>query len=103
MLLPEKASALVEGAWQSIAGTHRSLQGVVAPAQISAAMQTLQPNCLKQLTAANQSFLPARYIIIDRLLRKSAHEAQGRGGQSRSGARSCLLSSGENGDMPGLV
>jgi hypothetical protein len=31
----------------AIAGTHRSLQGVVAPAQISAAMQTLQPNCLK--------------------------------------------------------
>ena len=54
MLLPEKASALAEGAWQfipeltvAIAGTHRSLRGVVAPAQISAAMQTLQPNCLK--------------------------------------------------------
>jgi hypothetical protein len=34
VLLPEKASALVEGAWQSIAGTHRSLHGVLAPAQI---------------------------------------------------------------------
>jgi hypothetical protein len=54
VLLPEKASALVEGAWQSIpelavaiVGDHRSLHGMVPLADISTAMQTLQSNCLK--------------------------------------------------------
>jgi hypothetical protein len=54
VLLPEKASALVEGAWQSIpelavaiAANHRSLHGVIPLADIRTAMQTLQSNCLK--------------------------------------------------------
>jgi hypothetical protein len=54
VLLPEKASALVEGAWQSIpelavaiTGDHPSLHGVIPLADISTAMQTLQSNCLK--------------------------------------------------------
>jgi len=54
VLLPEKASALVEGAWQSIpelavaiAGDHRSLHGVLPLADIRTAMRTLQSNCLK--------------------------------------------------------
>jgi hypothetical protein len=54
VLLPEKASALVEDAWQSIpelavaiAENHRSLHGVIPVADISAAMQTLQSNCPK--------------------------------------------------------
>jgi hypothetical protein len=54
VLLPEKASALVEGAWQSIlelavaiAANHRSLHGVIPLADIPTAMQTLQSNCPK--------------------------------------------------------
>jgi hypothetical protein len=56
VLLPEKASALVEHAWQSIpelavaiAEDHRSLHGVIPLADISTAMQTLQSNCPKAL------------------------------------------------------
>ena len=52
VLLPEKASALVENAWQSapelavaIAENHRSLRGVIPLTDISTAMQTLQSNC----------------------------------------------------------
>ena len=54
VLLPEKASALVERAWRSIpelavaiSEDHRSLHGVIPLADISIAMQTLQWNCLK--------------------------------------------------------
>jgi hypothetical protein len=54
VLLPEKASALVENAWQSvpelavaITENHRSLHGVIPLADISTAMQTLQSNCPK--------------------------------------------------------
>jgi hypothetical protein len=54
VLLPEKASALVEHAWLSapelavaIAGTHRSLHGVVPLGDIGTAMQTLESNCQK--------------------------------------------------------
>ena len=54
VLLPEKASALVENAWQSIpelavaiAENHRWLHGVISLSDISAAMQTLQSNCPK--------------------------------------------------------
>lgn len=54
VLLPEKASALVEHAWQSIselavaiAEDRRSLRGVIPLADIGSAMQTLQSNCLK--------------------------------------------------------
>jgi hypothetical protein len=54
VLLPEKASALVEDAWQSIpelavaiADNHRSLHGVIPLDDISTAMQTLQSNCPK--------------------------------------------------------
>jgi hypothetical protein len=56
VLLPEKASALVEHAWQSIpelavaiAEDHRLLHGVISVADISTAMQTLQSNCPKAL------------------------------------------------------
>ena len=52
VLLPEKASALVENAWQSIpelavaiADNHRSLHGVISLADIGTAMRTLQLNC----------------------------------------------------------
>jgi hypothetical protein len=52
VLLPEKASALVENAWQSapelavaIAEDHRLLHGVIPLTDISTAMQTLQSNC----------------------------------------------------------
>ncbi|MGC2078972.1 MAG: hypothetical protein WA728_23675 [Xanthobacteraceae bacterium] len=52
VLLPEKASALVENAWQSvpelgvaIAENHRSLHGIIPLADISTAMQILQSNC----------------------------------------------------------
>src|SRR6516165_2287565 len=55
VLLPEKASALVEHAWQSvpelvvtIAENHRSLHGVIPMADINTAMQTLQSNCQKR-------------------------------------------------------
>lgn len=58
VLLPEKASALVEHAWQSIpelavviAEDHRSLHGVIPLADLSTAMQTLQSNCPKALRA----------------------------------------------------
>jgi len=54
VLLPEKASALVEHAWQSIselavaiAEDRRSLRGVIPVADIGSAMRTLQSNCLK--------------------------------------------------------
>jgi hypothetical protein len=54
VLLPEKASALVEHAWRSIpelavaiAEDHRSLHGVIPLADITTAMQTLQSNCLR--------------------------------------------------------
>ena len=52
VLLPEKASALVEHAWLSvpelrvaIAEDHRSLHGVVPLADITGAIKTLQSNC----------------------------------------------------------
>jgi hypothetical protein len=52
VLLPEKASALVEDAWQSvpeltvsISESRRSLHGVIPLADISTAMRTLQSNC----------------------------------------------------------
>lgn len=52
VLLPEKASALVEDAWQSvpeltvsISESRRSLHGVIPLADIRTAMQTLQSNC----------------------------------------------------------
>ena len=54
VLLPEKASALVEHAWQSIpelavtiTEDHRSLHGTISLADINTAMQTLQSNCPK--------------------------------------------------------
>ena len=54
VLLPEKASALVERAWRSIpelavaiSDDHRSLHGVIPVADIGTAMRTLQSNCLK--------------------------------------------------------
>ena len=54
VLLPEKASALVEHAWRSsaelavaIADDHHSLRGVIPLTDIGTAMQTLQSNCLK--------------------------------------------------------
>jgi hypothetical protein len=54
VLLPEKASALVEDAWQSvpelavsISESRRSFHGVIPLADIGAAMQTLQSNCPK--------------------------------------------------------
>ena len=54
VLLPEKASALVEHAWRSIpelavaiSEPRRSLHGVIALADIGTAMRTLQSNCLK--------------------------------------------------------
>jgi len=54
VLLPEKASALVERAWRSIpelavaiSENRRSLHGVIPVADISTAMRTLQSNCLK--------------------------------------------------------
>jgi hypothetical protein len=56
VLLPEKASALVEHAWQSvpelavtIAEDHRLLHGAIPVADISIAMQTLQSNCRNAL------------------------------------------------------
>ncbi len=56
VLLPEKASALVEGAWQSmpelavaIAENNRSLHGVIPLSDLTTAMQTLQSNCPKAL------------------------------------------------------
>jgi hypothetical protein len=52
VLLPEKASALIEDAWQSvpelavsISENRRSLHGVIPLADISTAMRTLQSNC----------------------------------------------------------
>jgi hypothetical protein len=55
VLLPEKASALVEHAWRSvpelavtIAENHSSLHGVIPVADINTAMQTLQSNCQKR-------------------------------------------------------
>jgi hypothetical protein len=52
VLLPEKASALLEHSWQSvpeltvtIAGSQRSLHGVIPLDDIGSAMQTLQSNC----------------------------------------------------------
>jgi hypothetical protein len=55
VLLPEKASALVENAWQSvpelavtIAENHRSLHGVIPLANINTAMQALQSNCQRR-------------------------------------------------------
>jgi hypothetical protein len=54
VLLPEKASALVERAWRTIpelavaiTEDHHSLRGVIPLADISTAMQILQSNCLK--------------------------------------------------------
>ena len=54
VLLPEKASALVERAWRSIpelavaiSEPRRSLHGVIPLTDISTAMRTLQSNCLK--------------------------------------------------------
>jgi hypothetical protein len=56
VLLPEKASALVGHAWQSvpelavtIAEDHRLLHGAIPVADISIAMQTLQSNCRKAI------------------------------------------------------
>jgi hypothetical protein len=52
VLLPEKASALVEDAWQSvpelsisIAENRRSIHGVISLADIGTAMRTLQSSC----------------------------------------------------------
>jgi hypothetical protein len=52
VLLPEKASALIEDAWQSvpelsitIAENRRSIHGVISLAGIGTAMRTLQSNC----------------------------------------------------------
>ncbi len=57
VLLPEKASALVEHAWQSIpelavaiTENQRSIHGVIPLADINTAMQTLQSNCPKALS-----------------------------------------------------
>ncbi len=57
VLLPEKASALVERAWQSIpelavaiTANHNSIHGVIPLADMSTAMQTLQSNCPKALS-----------------------------------------------------
>ena len=54
VLLPEKASALVEKTWQvvpelavSIKDNNRALRGVIPLAEISNAIQTLQSNCPK--------------------------------------------------------
>jgi hypothetical protein len=54
VLLPEKASALVEQAWQAvpelavtIAEDKRSLHGVIPVGDIGVAMKTLQSNCQK--------------------------------------------------------
>ena len=54
VLLPEKASALIENAWQSvpelevtIEADRRSLHGVVVLTEIGNAMQTLQSHCPK--------------------------------------------------------
>jgi hypothetical protein len=54
VLLPEKASALVENVWQavpelavSIAANNRALRGVIPVEDISNAMQALQSNCPK--------------------------------------------------------
>jgi len=54
VLLPEKASALVEKTWQSvpelavsITDNNRALRGVIPLADISNAMQELQSNCAK--------------------------------------------------------
>jgi hypothetical protein len=54
VLLPEKASALVEKAWRavpelavSIKDNNRALRGVIPLKDISNAMQTLQSNCPK--------------------------------------------------------
>ena len=54
VLLPEKASALVEHAWRSIpelavaiTEDHRSLRGVIPLTDIGSAMRTLQSNCLR--------------------------------------------------------
>jgi hypothetical protein len=54
VLLPEKASALVERAWRSIpelavaiSEGRRSFHGVIPLADITTAMRTLQSNCLK--------------------------------------------------------
>jgi hypothetical protein len=54
VLLPEKASALVEKTWQSvpeltvaIMGEHYSLRGIIPVADIATAIQTLQSNCPK--------------------------------------------------------
>jgi hypothetical protein len=54
VLLPEKASALVEKTWQSvpeltvtIMAEHHALRGVVPLEDLSNAMQTLQANCRK--------------------------------------------------------
>jgi hypothetical protein len=54
VLLPEKASALVENAWQSIpeltvsiTDKNRALRGVIPLEDISNAMQELQSNCPK--------------------------------------------------------
>jgi hypothetical protein len=54
VLLPEKASALLEKTWQSvpelavsITDNNRSLRGVIPLNDISTAIQTLQSNCPK--------------------------------------------------------
>jgi hypothetical protein len=54
LLLPEKASALVENTWQSVPGLavsitdkNRALRGVIPLEGISTAMQELQSNCPK--------------------------------------------------------
>jgi hypothetical protein len=54
VLLPEKASALIEKTWQaipelavSIKDNNRALRGVIPLADIGNAMQTLQSNCPK--------------------------------------------------------
>jgi hypothetical protein len=58
VLLPEKASALIEHDWQSvpelavsIVEAHHSLHGVIPLTDIAAAMRTLQSNCPKAVRA----------------------------------------------------
>src|SRR5262249_602660 len=69
VLLPEKASALVEGAWQSIpelavaiAGDHRSLHPLLPLPDLRTPLRTPPSNCLKAThTSGSNSGLDLRY------------------------------------------
>lgn len=61
VLLPEKASALVENTWQSvpelavsITDHNRALRGLIPIEDISSAMQELQSNCRKAVSGRKQ-------------------------------------------------